>query len=108
MGLAGIGDFLLDAWTFTGDDKYLQSAHRVAQGVMAFSVNREGIAFPGDSLSRLSCDYGTGSAGIALFLNRLLGRQGSDFLLDELLGISEGASFDLSKHCEAELFGEVA
>jgi serine/threonine protein kinase len=108
MGLAGIGDFLLDAWTFTGDDKYLQSAHRVAQGVMAFSVNREGIAFPGDSLSRLSCDYGTGSAGIALFLNRLLGRQGSDFLLDELLGISEGASFDLSKHCEAELLGEVA
>lgn len=107
-GLAGIGDFLLDAWEFTGEDKYLRSAHQVARGVMRFSVTREGIAFPGDSLSRLSCDYGTGSAGIALFLNRLMGRQGSDFLLDELLGVPENPQlFDSGKHSETQLLAEV-
>jgi hypothetical protein len=87
--LAGIGDFLLDAWSFTGEQKYLDSAYQAARGVIRFKVDRQGIAFPGDSLSRLSCDYGTGSAGIALFLNRLLRRQGPDFVLDELFGLGE-------------------
>jgi hypothetical protein len=49
---------------------------------MQFRVERQGIAFPGDMLSRLSCDYGSGSAGIVLFLNRLQGQRGSDFMLD--------------------------
>jgi len=92
-GLAGIGDFLLDAWALTGEAKYLDSAHRVAHGVVRFGSIRQGIAFPGSSLSRLSCDYGTGSAGVALFLNRLMGRQDSDFFLDELLGASRTPSF---------------
>ncbi|HEY2169457.1 MAG TPA: class III lanthionine synthetase LanKC [Candidatus Angelobacter sp.] len=87
-GLGGLGDFLLDAWIFTGEQKYRDGAHKVGQGLMKFSVNRGGTAFPGDSLSRLSCDYGTGSAGIALFLNRLMGKQDPDFLLDDLLGLT--------------------
>jgi serine/threonine protein kinase len=87
-GLSGIGDFLLDASTFTSERRYLDSAHQVARAVLRFKVNRQGIAFPGNSLSRLSCDYGTGSAGIALFLNRLIGRQGPDFVLDDLVGLS--------------------
>ena len=82
MGLAGLGDFLLDVHEFTGESRFLSAAHRVAEGIMQFRVERQGIAFPGDLLSRLSCDYGTGSAGIALFLNRLLGERGSDFMLD--------------------------
>lgn len=72
--------------------QYLDSAHQVAHGVMRFSVIRQGIACPGDSLSRLSCHYGTGSGGIALFPNRLIGRQGSDFLRDELLKVTETPS----------------
>jgi len=85
VGLAGIGDFLMDAWAFTGEPKYLESAKNIAQAVMMFSVPRHGIAFPGDFLSRLCCDYGTGSAGIGLFLNRLVTRESADFLLDDLL-----------------------
>jgi serine/threonine protein kinase len=84
MGLAGLGDFLLDVHELTGESSFLSAAHRVAEGIMQFRVERQGIAFPGDMLSRLSCDYGTGSAGIALFLNRFLGARGSDFMLDSL------------------------
>jgi serine/threonine protein kinase len=89
VGLAGIGNFLLDAWSFTGERKYFESAQKVAQGVLKFKVNRQGVAFPGDFLSRLCCDYGTGSAGIALFLNRLLTNHAADFLLDGRLGLCQ-------------------
>jgi hypothetical protein len=84
MGLAGLGGFLLDMHQFFPEDKYLNSARKVADGIMHFRVDRQGAAFPGAMLSRLSCDYGTGSSGVALFLNRLLGRQGDDFMLDSL------------------------
>jgi serine/threonine protein kinase len=86
IGLAGIGDFMLDMHEFTGEAKYLESAMKAAEGIKQFQVERrQGIAFPGDMLSRLCCDYGTGSAGIGLFFNRLLRRQGSDFMPDSLL-----------------------
>jgi lantibiotic modifying enzyme len=84
LGLAGLGDFLLDMHEFSGEQRFMESAQRVAAGIMQFRVERDGIAFPGDFLARLCCDFGTGSAGIALFLNRLLGRQSSDFMLDDL------------------------
>jgi serine/threonine protein kinase len=83
-GLAGLGEFLLDMHDLVGARRFLESANRVAEGIMHFRVERNGTAFPGQLLSRLSCDYGTGSAGIALFFNRLLGKQGSDFMLDDL------------------------
>src|SRR5579864_5066785 len=102
IGLAGLGSFLLDTWEFTGESRYLESAHKVAAGIMNFRVNRRGIAFPGDFLSRLSCDYGTGSAGIALFLNRLAGRQqGGDFMLDGLFGVIP-ATTRLSRRLDQE------
>jgi hypothetical protein len=82
MGLAGLGDFLMDMCEATGDARYLQSAYKVAEGILHFKVERRGIAFPGNSITRLSCSYGNGSAGIAAFLNRLLGRKGSHFMLD--------------------------
>lgn len=88
-GQAGLGDFLLDAWEFTGEQKYSESANKIAQAILKFRVDRNGSAFPGDSLNRLCCDYGSGSAGIALFLNRLAGRQKADFLLDALLNVRE-------------------
>ncbi len=83
-GLAGIGDFLLDMHDLTSQDRYLHSARRLAEGMMNLQVEHSGIAFPGSSLSRLSSDFGTGGAGIALFLNRLTGRQQNDFMLDAL------------------------
>ncbi len=85
IGLAGIGDFMLDMHQFTGEGRYLDAAKKAAEGIRQYQVERQGgIAFPGDMLSRLCCDYGTGSAGIGLFLNRLLHHRNSDFMLDSL------------------------
>jgi lantibiotic modifying enzyme len=83
-GMAGMGEFLLDMHEFSGEHKYFDSARKAAKGIMHFRVERNGIAFPGESLDRLCCDMGTGSAGVALFLNRLLGRNSANFLLDGL------------------------
>jgi hypothetical protein len=86
-GLAGIGEFLLDAYLLTGKDKYLNSARRAASGLKLFAFSQpEGTAFPGNGLARASCDLATGSAGIILFLDRLLRPRPADFMLDEALG----------------------
>ena len=72
-GLSGIGEFLIDLYCFTGKQKYLDDAFKVAEGALLFQIKRpEGIAFPGEELLRISTDYGTGSAGIGMFLRRLL------------------------------------
>jgi serine/threonine protein kinase len=84
MGLTGMGAFLMDMHEHTQEDRFLDAAHQLAGGILRFSIDRNGVAFPGDSLARLSCDYGTGSTGVGLFLNRLLGRQQGDFMLDSL------------------------
>lgn len=85
MGLAGIGDFILDMYRFTGRQTYLESAHNIARGLMLFKLEKGiGVAFPGDRLLRISCDYGTGSAGVGLFLQRLRTNGESDFMLDAL------------------------
>jgi hypothetical protein len=86
MGLAGMGDFLLDLAETEGYERRARdAARRVATGVTLFQLERpEGIAFPGYDLFRITCDYGSGSAGIALFLNRLLTGRQADFLLDTL------------------------
>ncbi|HEX7288903.1 MAG TPA: class III lanthionine synthetase LanKC [Candidatus Angelobacter sp.] len=92
MGLAGLGDFLLDLYEATGETRFLQSARKTAEGILRFKVARHGIAFPGDSHSRLSCSYGNGSAGIAVFLNRLAGERGGHFMLDCLFQSQEAVS----------------
>lgn len=85
-GLAGIGDFLLDLERFGHrPDVARAAAQRVAAGILLFRIQREqGTAFPGDELLRLSCDFGTGSAGIVAFLHRYLTRTAAPFMLDEL------------------------
>lgn len=86
LGLAGIGDFLLDLYNCTEEVIYLESAYKVATGLKLFKIKKSsGIAYPGDNLHRISCDYGTGGAGIALFLNRLITNAENDFLIDELI-----------------------
>ena len=89
-GLAGLGNFLLDAYEITGEASYYSNARKVANGINLFKVQRGGgTAFPGEQLYRLSTDFGTGSAGIGLFLNRLVyfdeKPKNFNFTLDELL-----------------------
>jgi lantibiotic modifying enzyme len=106
VGLAGIGDFLLDLHAFLPDPVVLESARKVGRGLMHFKVDRHGVAFPGDMLSRLSCDYGTGSAGIALFLRRLVTGAAGDFMLDSLFE-SGATSADHLQIPESSLAGLV-
>ncbi len=76
---------------FTGDEASLAGAWQAADGAMHFEIEApEGICFPGEQAVRESADYATGTAGVALFLNRLLRADGQgltnfNFLLDELL-----------------------
>lgn len=88
LGLAGLGNYLLDAARFLGDPSLVERARRCASGIRVFAVDREdGIAFPDSNGMKLNCDYASGSAGIALFLQRLRdGGDNFDLLLDEVLG----------------------
>jgi lantibiotic modifying enzyme len=86
-GLAGIGEFMLDMFYFTGEKVYRHNAFDVADTILWFKIDKpEGIAYPGRWLTRISNDYGTGSAGIGLFFTRLLRSRGRLFVdLDEVL-----------------------
>lgn len=72
-GLSGIGELLLDLYSVTNDLTYLDDAHEVARKILLYQISANGgIAFPGEELLRISNDLGTGSAGVGLFLSRLL------------------------------------
>ncbi|NYV72855.1 lanthionine synthetase LanC family protein [Streptomyces sp. UH6] len=72
-GLSGIGEFMLDMHCFTGEERYRRRALDIAETLLWFAVESEdGTAFPGRSLTRVSHDYATGSAGVGLFLSRLV------------------------------------
>jgi len=80
MGLSGIGEFMIDLYYFIGDEIYINYAFKVAESVLLYQIKRpEGIAFPGEDLVRICTDYGTGSAGIGMFLLRLLEPNGRLF-----------------------------
>jgi len=73
-------------YKFTKDKSYLNDAFWVAQRVLLFKIRKnKGIAFPGEGHLRLSCDYGTGSSGIGIFLNRLIKNKKRKFVNDYLL-----------------------
>ena len=89
-GLAGLGNLQLDAFHFTGDTKYVESAFYITRGLLRFQIEKpHGIAFPGEQHLRISNDFGSGAAGIAMFMHRLLNREpflpNFNFMLDELL-----------------------
>lgn len=91
-GLAGLGMYALDAHHFLQDDRALQAAHRAAEGVLLFGVEKpSGLAFPGDHLHRISTDLGTGGAGIAVFLNRLANGGAHPLFPDGLLRVPADA-----------------
>lgn len=84
-GLAGIGELMLDAFLVTGDESHRRRAMDIAETISWFGLERpEGVAMPGRWLHRISTDYGTGAAGIGLFLRRLAHGGGRHFL--DLLG----------------------
>lgn len=79
-GLAGIGEFMLDMFQITKNEYYLKKAYEIADSILLYKIEKpEGIAFPGSYLLRISNDYGTGSAGIGLFLNRLITLEKREF-----------------------------
>jgi serine/threonine protein kinase len=94
-GLSGLGNFLLDAYDFTGEERYLHDAYMTANSVDLFKIQRsDGITFPGEQLYRISTDFGTGSSGIALFLHRLA-------YVDQRLG---NFNFTLDQFLQGSLF----
>ncbi|MFG2692668.1 class III lanthionine synthetase LanKC [Kitasatospora sp. NPDC048407] len=94
-GLAGLGNVLLDAGELLGEQRWLDEARRVADGILLSRIEQDGeipggIGFPGEQALRESCDLATGSIGVALFLDRLrLARPGTrtdfHFTVDGLL-----------------------
>lgn len=91
-GMAGIGEFMLDLFLATGQPQYLRRAHRIAESILCYRIERpEGIAFPGRFLIRITSDFGTGSAGVGMFLNRVAGR-GARMLHDRSEGLAAPAA----------------
>ncbi len=86
-GLAGLGHFLLDVADWTDDAQARQLALRAAHGMTLFMVRRpEGLTAPARLGTTVSVSYLSGSAGMALFLQRLAhGGGGFHFSLDALL-----------------------
>jgi len=98
FGASGVIDALLDAYLFTGDPGYLRKLRRPLEGLGQLHLFRpkeaspfvapdkipEGIAVPGEGLLRVSCDFGTGCAGVLRVLHRLLNLDQADFMLDEV------------------------
>jgi hypothetical protein len=104
QGLAGIGHCLLDMHEFLGDASSLELAFRLARGIALFAVVRdEGTCFPLLEANKLGCDYASGSAGVALFLDRLVrGNGNANFMVDDLLHEHLAASRRRTHLLEAE------
>jgi predicted Ser/Thr protein kinase len=86
-GLSGLGSYMLDVYQFLGDEAYLELAYNVASGLKMFEVVREeGITFPDSNRMKVCSDFYDGSAGIALFLDRLNNQTtNKNFMMDEVL-----------------------
>ncbi|MFE9681315.1 class III lanthionine synthetase LanKC [Streptomyces sp. NPDC006285] len=99
-GISGLGNTLLDAYEFLGDPELLGDAQRAAEAVLCHTLRRpEGVVFPGEQSLRESCDLASGSAGVALFLDRVRHaapgrRTNRNFLLDDLLTSARPAPGD--------------
>lgn len=87
-GISGYGEYLMDCHDFTGEEIYRNNAFFISDTLLRHRIFKDnGIAYGGVDLIRISCDFAQGSAGIGLFINRLLNPGTSRFLmLDGLLG----------------------
>lgn len=83
FGLAGIADMLIDiADDHRWSAEVASALERVIAGLDLFAISTDhGVAYPGDGLGRISCDFGTGSAGIMYALHRYATKQAPLFRL---------------------------
>lgn len=90
-GVVGFVDVLIDAYRYSGDEKYLEMAHRPLQGLndLFLIENQDGFATPGDGLFRISCDYATGVAGVMRTLHRWTTLSPDELCLDELDNVTQ-------------------
>ncbi|MBM7787622.1 class IV lanthionine synthetase LanL [Tenggerimyces flavus] len=87
-GLAGDGQFLLDAAAVFGDRTYQQWAEDLVPLLAARSCVRDGLALAADETGRtVVADYNVGLAGVVDFLHRLRHGGPRPFMADELLGL---------------------
>jgi tRNA A-37 threonylcarbamoyl transferase component Bud32 len=92
-GMAGIGSFQLDAYRFTGEERYVRAARNLADTIMMYALPRpEGLALPGDTLTRITCDFATGSAGVISFFDRLQRGGPAPYFLDEFFPVRDARS----------------
>lgn len=91
-GLGSLLDVMVDAYAHSGRQKYLDLAQRPYQGIHDLYVfgDEHSAAVPGDNLFRISCDYGTGVAGVMRALHRLEHPGIDTFCLDELDAATPG------------------
>lgn len=87
MGLAGMGNFLLDAYQFLQDERCLQLAIRNADMLRLHEVQRQqGSCFVAMYDPKLNTDYFTGSSGIGLYLHRLASNgKNENFMIDSII-----------------------
>ena len=71
-GLAGILELVTDMLSLTGKAKYQWYQQEMVSGLTEYAIHQDdgGIAFPGQFCTRISNDFGTGSAGIGMALFR--------------------------------------
>jgi hypothetical protein len=83
-GLAGLGFTLAEYADLTGDSQAMGEALRIGTALFKYAVpGQSGVRFHGDRTYRLSADLWSGSAGVLLFLDRLLrGRRNTLFSFD--------------------------
>jgi serine/threonine protein kinase len=87
-GRAGFCEYFVDCYHYLGSNESLRRARYIAESILPHAVIRDGgVAFAGSDLSRYSCDFGMGSAGIALALQRVISPTlNRPFFYDDLLG----------------------
>ncbi|BFI96055.1 MAG: class III lanthionine synthetase LanKC [Rhodanobacter sp.] len=99
-GLSGMGELLIDMAQLapTPTDDFIRSACYLADGILPYGINRteqgefQGTAFGGFDHFRVCSDYGYGTAGIGIFLDRLVNDRQRLFMPDELFNISSRCS----------------
>ena len=89
MGLAGIGNVLLDFHQLLDEQDFRDQAVLCASGLDMYHTSRDGIhRFCDPRFLKINQDYADGSMGVALFLHRLMHGGGNfHFHLDEFLSI---------------------
>ena len=82
-GMAGIGNTYLDCAHFLGDQKYLDWATEAAHFCLSHSIDylNDAIVFPDSFCQKISVDYGFGSIGTLLFLDRCCRNKSENFAL---------------------------